>query len=642
MLEILNGREKFYQWDINQKVVVTDENVIAVHFDNGTGDALICAVYDLDGVRVADVPNLMLQADWDIKVFACCAECVRYARKYEVERRSRPNDYFYTETETLNYSQLYKLYMDMDAVIKDIAAKTQELDAAIDDLAVAATSMNKAIEKNTSNIATDKAKLDKVDIELKTLTGNVDIWRNNHLEILNDHNRRLNVLEEGGVSGGAEIYWVDFEVDVENGTASTEKTHTEIYEAYTSGKIVIGRADTNVFSELILNLVLCMEEGAMFSATALGGTMYIMIADDGCYFGEFAAIEDLNVVVGNYENYGNGSWALGLNYAEIMTARQNHKGIIGYYLDGDKQVQMGLVEFNDAYATLMGFDGNYMYSVKIYSGDSFKYPPEFRKTAFSAGGSAASNSVNIYMRYDDVVGHAYEMNIEGTELLSIFNDKRMNDYEINLYLDNRKYEFTNYTGGATQGYYIYFTRINHQDSKSARIITEAVRLTTAGKLGYNNTYTAIIPHIGFPNGNYDEQFILKCSNQNVYWEAVDNNNGNDDETLSEVIQIVDNNGELTHLSGDMPTNDIDIVNKKLLVLKYLGEDVISFDMYYFSGISGETEENFGFFYTNGEKRIVFNFETFAYVPATIYTREETDAAIAAAIAAITDGEGVSY
>lgn len=108
MLEILNGREHFYQWDANQKLVIDDDVVKEVHYDNGTGDALVCGVYDLDGVRVADVPNILLQTYWDIKVYAACEDCVRYARTIKVEKRNRPDDYVYTETNIKRYEDLEK------------------------------------------------------------------------------------------------------------------------------------------------------------------------------------------------------------------------------------------------------------------------------------------------------------------------------------------------------------------------------------------------------------------------------------------------------------------------------------------------------------------------------------------------------
>lgn len=134
MLEIYNGREKFYQWDVNQKLIV-DDDIIAVQYDNGTGDALVCGVYELDGVKVADVPNIMLQTYWAIHAYAYCGECVRGDRVYEVEKRSRPDDYVYTETETLRYSTLYERVKTLEEQhieeVGSVAAQIEETNSRI-------------------------------------------------------------------------------------------------------------------------------------------------------------------------------------------------------------------------------------------------------------------------------------------------------------------------------------------------------------------------------------------------------------------------------------------------------------------------------------------------------------------------------
>lgn len=114
MLEIYNGRKCFYQWDINQKVKVLDDAVKELHFDNGTGKALVCAVYEYEGQRVADVPNILLQAYLSIRVYAYCGECVRYEKVYEVEKRSKPEDYIYTETEVKRYEDLEKRVYNLE------------------------------------------------------------------------------------------------------------------------------------------------------------------------------------------------------------------------------------------------------------------------------------------------------------------------------------------------------------------------------------------------------------------------------------------------------------------------------------------------------------------------------------------------
>lgn len=113
MLELYSNRTHFYQWDLNQKVKVEDNTIKEIHFDNGTENALVCAVYEYEGQRVADVPNILLQKYMPIKVYAFCGECVRYETIYDVEKRRKPADYVYTETEV-------KRYEDLESRIKNL------------------------------------------------------------------------------------------------------------------------------------------------------------------------------------------------------------------------------------------------------------------------------------------------------------------------------------------------------------------------------------------------------------------------------------------------------------------------------------------------------------------------------------------
>lgn len=121
MFYILDGRSHFYQWDIDRKVVVEDKTVNQVHFCNRTDDcSLVTEVYDLDGLRVADVPNILLQQDWRINVYAYDSKYTKHCEVYDVARRSKPADYVYTETETLNYNTLLERINDIDENIAGV------------------------------------------------------------------------------------------------------------------------------------------------------------------------------------------------------------------------------------------------------------------------------------------------------------------------------------------------------------------------------------------------------------------------------------------------------------------------------------------------------------------------------------------
>jgi hypothetical protein len=97
------GRDKFYQWDLNQYLVVDDKEIKQLHFTNAViTEALITEVID----GVAAVPNILLQTDWDISVYGTCGECVRDMARFKVEARAKPADYVYTETEVMTWERL--------------------------------------------------------------------------------------------------------------------------------------------------------------------------------------------------------------------------------------------------------------------------------------------------------------------------------------------------------------------------------------------------------------------------------------------------------------------------------------------------------------------------------------------------------
>lgn len=107
MFKIYDGRSQFYQWDLDRQLIVEDASVSEVHFCNRTDDcSLVCKVYDLDGLRVANVPNILLQDNWRINVYAYDTNYTKHSDVFDVVRRTKPADYVYTETEIKNYDDL--------------------------------------------------------------------------------------------------------------------------------------------------------------------------------------------------------------------------------------------------------------------------------------------------------------------------------------------------------------------------------------------------------------------------------------------------------------------------------------------------------------------------------------------------------
>lgn len=113
MFEIYNKRKQFWQWDTGQKLIVHEESCSEVHFCNGTSDcSLVCEIYEENGVRLVNVPNILFQTPLAIRafVYVCDGEDHHTQRMetFPVFKRTKPDDYVYTETEVLNYSTLLR------------------------------------------------------------------------------------------------------------------------------------------------------------------------------------------------------------------------------------------------------------------------------------------------------------------------------------------------------------------------------------------------------------------------------------------------------------------------------------------------------------------------------------------------------
>ena len=106
MFTILGGRDELFQWDINRQIIVSDASIDAVHFSNRTdASALVVEVKEKNGLRVADIPNILLQESWDINVYGYCdGYYTKQAARIKVNPRTKPESYVYTETEVLNYN----------------------------------------------------------------------------------------------------------------------------------------------------------------------------------------------------------------------------------------------------------------------------------------------------------------------------------------------------------------------------------------------------------------------------------------------------------------------------------------------------------------------------------------------------------
>ena len=140
MFKIYDGRESFYQWDLDQRLVVADSTIPEVHFCNRTDEcSLVCETYVVDGLNLVNVPNILLQDSWDINVYAYDGKATKHSARFEVKRRTKPSDYVYTETEIKNYDDLEKRVSQIEengisdaAVEKAVEEYLEEHDIKVD------------------------------------------------------------------------------------------------------------------------------------------------------------------------------------------------------------------------------------------------------------------------------------------------------------------------------------------------------------------------------------------------------------------------------------------------------------------------------------------------------------------------------
>lgn len=148
MFKIQDGRKHFYQWDLDRKLIVEDAAITEVHFCNRTDDcSLVCETFVEDGLTLVNVPNILLQTDWKIHVYAYDGSYTKHDECYEVISRTKPSDYAYTETEILNWS---KINEKITAVIEEVNAAEATRETAEEERAANEASRNKQEEERVA------------------------------------------------------------------------------------------------------------------------------------------------------------------------------------------------------------------------------------------------------------------------------------------------------------------------------------------------------------------------------------------------------------------------------------------------------------------------------------------------------------
>ena len=132
IFKIYDGRTNFWQWDTKQKLIVLDSRVTEVRFSNRNMEhSKRRIVYtDKNGLRVCNVPDLLLQLPKNLIAYACIkredGSCSTIkAVKFAVARQPIPADYV-CEQDAVVEDIMTRLEL-LETLIKDVEQGTQEM-----------------------------------------------------------------------------------------------------------------------------------------------------------------------------------------------------------------------------------------------------------------------------------------------------------------------------------------------------------------------------------------------------------------------------------------------------------------------------------------------------------------------------------
>lgn len=114
MITIEDGRKRFYQWDLNQRLLIEGYPVgTQVHFASRWAEAesaLVVEAYAENGRIYANIPNSLLQSAGELCVYIYAEAGDQFHTDLRtlltVSARERPADYVYTETEVMRWQDL--------------------------------------------------------------------------------------------------------------------------------------------------------------------------------------------------------------------------------------------------------------------------------------------------------------------------------------------------------------------------------------------------------------------------------------------------------------------------------------------------------------------------------------------------------
>lgn len=113
-IKLADGRGELYQWDTGRKVVIDDESIKQVHYQNRFYGRTIDV--DVSG-GFAIIPDRLLQSCYPLVVFAWAGSAedgyTKIEKTFEVHKRNKPSDYAFTPVDQKTLDDLQKQIGDL-------------------------------------------------------------------------------------------------------------------------------------------------------------------------------------------------------------------------------------------------------------------------------------------------------------------------------------------------------------------------------------------------------------------------------------------------------------------------------------------------------------------------------------------------
>jgi len=129
-MNILDGRTQLYQWDVNRKIKVTEQNVAEVHMCNSSiGKTYDVAVETSGSDVVAKIPDELLQAFGTLYCYGYITISGNYTKfesRFDIIRRNKPAGYTFTPTEQLTIQEIKTIADEAKSIAEDVEDRADQ------------------------------------------------------------------------------------------------------------------------------------------------------------------------------------------------------------------------------------------------------------------------------------------------------------------------------------------------------------------------------------------------------------------------------------------------------------------------------------------------------------------------------------